>query len=172
MFSKMEISHYSGLIINMNDIAKNLVSRLKELDYKISFCESCTGGMLASNLIGVSGASNVIEESYITYSENAKNKILGVSFETIKNYDVVSKEVSIEMVNGLKKITNSQVCCSVTGYAGPTTNNPNIPVGTFFYSIIIKDKLFSFTNVIVCERNEFRQKVCLEIFNKIYELLQ
>lgn len=89
-------------------IENKLVEKLKEKKFKISFAESCTGGLLASSIINVSGSSSVIEESYITYSENAKMKLLDVKNETLNKYTVYSKEVALEMAKGLKNRTNSE----------------------------------------------------------------
>ena len=85
-------------------------NKLKEKDLKISFCESCTGGNLVASLVKFPGASNILEESYVTYSENAKQKIVGVKKETLDKYTIYSKEVASEMALGLFKISNSDVC--------------------------------------------------------------
>ena len=100
-----------------NTVEKTLVELLLKNNMTISFAESCTGGMLASTLINVSGSSNVINESYVTYSEEAKMRILGVSKETLNKYTVYSSEVAEEMAEGLKKVTHANVCASVTGKA-------------------------------------------------------
>ena len=100
-----------------NTVEKTLVELLLKKNMTISFAESCTGGMLASTLINVSGSSNVINESYVTYSEEAKMRILGVSKETLNKYTVYSSEVAEEMAEGLKKVTQANVCASVTGKA-------------------------------------------------------
>ena len=106
-------------------IEKNLVEKLKEKKYKISFAESCTGGLLSSTIINVSGSSSVIEESYITYSEDAKMKLLDVKKETLDKYTVYSKEVAQEMCEGLYEKTKSDVCVSITGQAGGSEYEEN-----------------------------------------------
>ena len=100
-----------------NTVEKTLVELLLKNNMTISFAESCTGGMLASTLINVSGSSNVINESYVTYSEEAKMRILGVSKETLNKYTVYSSEVAEEMAEGLKKVTHANVGAAVTGKA-------------------------------------------------------
>ena len=119
------------------DIEVKVYQELKRLGYHISFAESCTGGMLASKLVNVAGSSAVMNESYVTYSEDAKMKILGVEKETIDKYDVVSNEVAIEMANGVCAKTGSEVGVAVTGYAGPSGGTKDIPVGTVCFSIKI-----------------------------------
>ena len=96
---------------------ETLINLLKERNEKVSTCESITGGMIASSIIDISGASNVIEESYITYSDKIKEKILNVSRETLEKYSAVSVECANEMIEGLYKITNSSLCIGSTGYA-------------------------------------------------------
>lgn len=149
------------------NIEEKLVKKLKELNYKISFGESITGGLLASTIINVSGSSNVIEESYVTYSNNVKNKILGVKFETIDKFDVVSREVVLEMVYGLFNKTKSDVCATVSGYAETEIKN----YGYAWYAIKIKNRIFSEKIEANGNRNEVRNIVKDEILNKIYEML-
>ncbi len=147
-------------------IENKLVEKLKELNYTISFAESCTGGLLASTIINVSGSSNVIKESYITYSEDAKKKILGVKEETLNKYTVYSKEVALEMAQGLKRITDSNVCVSVTGEAESKINECKC-----FFTIIINDKLITGSYVANGSRNEVRLKYTSNILIKILENL-
>lgn len=109
------IASFNGL-----EVETELVNTLKELGLKISFAESITGGMLAGLVTSVSGASDVISESYVTYSNDVKHKLLGVSYETISKFDVVSIEVAKEMVQGLFDKTGSSVCVAISGYAGPS----------------------------------------------------
>lgn len=110
---------FGNLFISDNGLRKEetLINLLKERNEKVSTCESITGGLIASSIIDISGASNVIEESYITYSDKIKEKILNVSRETLEKYSAVSVECANEMVEGLYKITNSSLCIGSTGYA-------------------------------------------------------
>ena len=110
---------FGNLFISDDGLRKEetLINLLKERNEKVSTCESITGGLIASSLIDISGASNVIEESYITYSDKIKEKILNVSRETLEKYSAVSVECANEMVEGLYKITNSSLCIGSTGYA-------------------------------------------------------
>ena len=89
----------------------NLVSKLKEKKYHISFAESITGGLCAATLVSVPGASNVLAESLVTYSEEAKMKYLDVKKETLNKFGVVSIEVAKEMVIGLCKETLPWLRC-------------------------------------------------------------
>ncbi|MDU2353058.1 MAG: CinA family protein, partial [Anaerococcus sp.] len=106
-------------VITTEDIPKEkvLIKLLKERKEIVSTAESITGGLIASSIIDVSGASDVINESYVTYSNDVKHKLLNVSYETIEEYTVVSEEVLLEMLDGLYKLTSSNLCLASTGYA-------------------------------------------------------
>lgn len=146
-------------------IENKLVEKLKEKKYKISFAESCTGGLLASTIINVSGSSSVIEESYITYSENAKMKLLDVKKETLNEYTVYSKEVALEMAKGLKNKTNSNVCVSVTGIA-ESDNECRC-----HYCIIIENEIIIKEYTTFGSRNEVRLNYTKHILEEIYSFL-
>lgn len=102
------------------ELESKIVAALKKHGLKISFAESCTGGMLASRIVDVSGASSVFEQSFVTYSNSAKNKILGVDNGLLNVYGAVSTECAKEMASGLYKVSGSDICISVTGIAGPS----------------------------------------------------
>lgn len=110
---------FGNLFISDDGLRKEetLINLLKERNEKVSTCESITGGLIASSIIDISGASDVIEESYITYSDKIKEKILNVSRETLDKYSAVSVECANEMIEGLYKITKSSLCIGSTGYA-------------------------------------------------------
>lgn len=155
------------------NIEEKLVKKLIEKKLTISFGESITGGMLASTIINVSGSSNVIKESYVTYSNEVKEKVLGVKKETIDKYTVVSSEVVKEMALGLYKLTSSNICASVSGYAETEAINQ----GYAWYAILINDSKhnnYMFTNEVKVNgsRNEVRKKVTLEVLNSIYRLIE
>ena len=110
---------FKNLLISDDGLKKEetLINLLKKRDEKVSTTESVTGGLIASSIIDISGASDVIEESYITYSDRIKEKILNVSRETLNKYSAVSFECADEMVEGLYEKTNSDLCIASTGYA-------------------------------------------------------
>ena len=146
-------------------IENKLVEKLKEKKFKISFAESCTGGLLASSIINVSGSSSVIEESYITYSENAKMKLIDVKNETLNKYTVYSKEVALEMAKGLKNRTNSDVCVSVTGIA-ESDNECRC-----HYCIIIENEIIVKEYSTIGSRNDVRLNYTKHILEEIYSFL-
>ena len=98
---------------------KKIVSLLKRKKIKISFAESCTGGLLSSAITSVSGSSKVFKMGLITYSNQAKTSLLKVPQTIITKYGAVSVQCCLAMVNNLSKISKSKVCVSITGIAGP-----------------------------------------------------
>ena len=150
-----------------NTVEKTLVELLLKNNMTISFAESCTGGMLASTLINVSGSSNVINESYVTYSEEAKMRILGVSKETLNKYTVYSSEVAEEMAEGLKKVTHANVCASVTGKAEDESG-----ICKCDYCIIVNDSIVLENVSFQGSRNQVRTMQTKHIMNRIIEILR
>lgn len=150
-----------------NTVEKTLVELLLKNNMTISFAESCTGGMLASTLINVSGSSNVINESYVTYSEEAKMRILGVSKETLNKYTVYSSEVAEEMAEGLKKVTHANVCASVTGKAEDESG-----ICKCDYCIIVNDSKVLENISFQGSRNQVRTMQTKHIMNRIIEILR
>lgn len=116
----------------MRQAAQNLLDVLKQQKLHISMAESCTGGMMASTLVDLSGASDVFEEGYVTYSNRVKQKILGVKSETLEQYTVVSSQVAAEMAEGVHNRTGADLTIAVTGYAGPDDGEDGTPAGTVY----------------------------------------
>lgn len=150
------------------EIEEVLVKALKARNYTISFAESCTGGMLASRIINVPGASRVIGESLVTYSNDAKIKYLNVNEDTINHYGVVSDQVVIEMVDGLKKKSKANIAVSVSGIAGPTGGSVAKPVGLVHYAIKINNQLFVESKVFKGNREMIRTRTTLWVLYRIY----
>ena len=115
--------------MNLED---KIVLGLREKRYTITTAESCTGGLLAGRILNVSGASEVYNEGHITYSNEAKERILGVRHETLEAYGAVSKETAAEMALGAAKAANANVGLSTTGIAGPGGGTPEKPVGLIY----------------------------------------
>ena len=116
----------------MNDFSSKVVRILTKKKLNISFAESCTGGLLASTLTSISGSSKVFNMGLITYSNNAKVKLLKVPKKTIKKYGAVSYETCISMVKNLSKISKSNISISITGIAGPNGGTKEKPVGLVY----------------------------------------
>ena len=114
---------------------KSLVKKLIKKNLKISFAESCTGGLLASSITSISGASKIFNLGLITYSNQAKIKFLKINKNIIKKYGAVSHECCLAMVNNLSKISKANINVSVTGIAGPNGGTKQKPVGLVYIGI-------------------------------------
>ena len=114
---------------------ESLVRRLAKKKLKISIAESCTGGLLASSITSISGASKVFTLGLVTYSNQAKIKILNVNKNIIKRYGAVSRECCLAMVNNLSKISKANINISITGIAGPKGGTKQKPVGLVYIGI-------------------------------------
>lgn len=152
-------------LITFDDIRKEevLINILKDRNEKVSTAESITGGLIASSIIDIPGASDVIEESYITYSNDVKVKILNVSRETIKEYTVVSREVLLEMLNGLYQKTKSNLCLATTGYAH---------TGEVYIGILYNEKPYVRHLQLNGDRNMVRQRVENQIIDTAILILR
>ena len=116
-----------------------VVTLLRTHGLTIATAESCTGGLVAATLINISGVSEVLKESYITYSDETKEKILHVSQTTLDTYTAVSEQTAREMVQGVTRIAESDVGISVTGIAGPEGGSKDFPVGLVYIGLKVSD---------------------------------
>ena len=116
-------------------LAKKIVKILNKNKLKISFVESCTGGLLASSITSISGASKVFNLGLVTYSNQAKINILKVNKNIIKKYGAVSHECCSAMVKNLSKISKANINVSITGIAGPKGGTKQKPVGLVYIGI-------------------------------------
>ena len=133
----------------VNELAKQLINKCRAKNYKLAIAESCTGGLISSVITSVPGSSDIFECSFITYSNRSKKKILNVSENNLNLYGAVSKEVVIDMINGLKKNTNSDILLAISGIAGPGGGGINKPEGLVWVSYALKN------NVVKTSKLEF-----------------
>ena len=150
---------------------KYIVDFLQKNNMTITTVESCTGGLIASRIVDVTGASDVFKEGYVTYSDEAKIKLVDVKRETIDKYNVVSKEVAYEMASGGAKSACAEVAISVTGVAGPGGGTEEIPVGTVCIGIFYKGKIYTEKFIFDGDRKEIRQKSADKAFELLYNFI-
>ena len=147
---------------------KSLVKKLTKKKLKISFAESCTGGMLASSVTSVSGASKIFGLGLITYSDQAKIKLLKVNKNIIKKYGAVSYECCLAMVNNLSKISMANINVSVTGIAGPNGGTKHKPVGLVYIGVKKGNKTLIKKNFFKSKKRKLVQKNTVK---KAFELV-
>lgn len=159
------------MIANVNNLEKAVVERLVEGRLKISTAESCTGGLLSALLTSVPGASDVLEECLVTYSNDVKHRELGVSEETLAVHGAVSPETAREMAVGVCKKTGADVGIGITGIAGPGGGTPKKPVGLVYVGICFDGDVevmrFNFSG----SRDEVREMTCREVLSALLKRL-
>ena len=116
----------------MESLEEELVKLLTKRHASITTAESCTGGLVSGRIVNASGASEVFHQSFVTYSNEAKKKLLGVDEETLASVGAVSEETAAQMAEGAAKAAHAQVALSVTGVAGPDGGTPEKPVGLVY----------------------------------------
>jgi nicotinamide-nucleotide amidase len=119
----------------MLDSARNLLNALREKQLTLVTAESCTGGLIAGLLTEIPGSSDVVDRGFITYSNQAKQDMLGVPAPLLENYGAVSAEVAKAMAEGAIKRSKADIAVSVTGIAGPGGATQNKPVGLVFIAV-------------------------------------
>ena len=158
---KKRVGHY---IYSCDDeeLAQVVADRLMEQGLTLSSAESCTGGMFASTMTDIPGISQCFDRGLVTYSNQAKMEELGVSAGTLEKFGAVSEETALEMVEGLKRVSGSDVCISVTGIAGPGGGSEEKPVGLVYIG-------FSYGDKKICKKIQMRN--VNRSWNRHYTLL-
>lgn len=158
---KERVGHY---IYSCDDeeLAQVVADRLMEQGLTLSSAESCTGGMFASTMTDIPGISQCFDRGLVTYSNQAKMEELGVSAGTLEKFGAVSEETALEMVEGLKRVSGSDVCISVTGIAGPGGGSEEKPVGLVYIG-------FSYGDKNICKKIQMRN--VNRSWNRHYTLL-
>ena len=158
---KERVGHY---IYSCDDeeLAQVVADRLMEQGLTLSSAESCTGGMFASTMTDIPGISQCFDRGLVTYSNQAKMEELGVSAGTLEKFGAVSEETALEMVEGLKRVSGSDVRISVTGIAGPGGGSEEKPVGLVYIG-------FSYGDKKICKKIQMRN--VNRSWNRHYTLL-
>ena len=123
-------------------LAQSAVRALKARNWTVATAESLTGGMIASALVEVPGASQVVKGGFVTYQSVSKTMLLGVPAEMIDRYDVVSAEVARAMAQGARERLGVDIAVSATGLAGPDGGTPERPVGTVFLGVATAEGVY------------------------------
>ena len=153
----------------MKKLSSSIVKTLIKKKMTISFAESCTGGLLASVITAESGSSKTFKFGIVTYSNEAKIKLLKVPKETINKYGAVSSETCRSMVSNLNRISKTNIAISITGIAGPNGGTKKKPVGLVYIGLkkgkktIIKKNLFKMKNRNLIQKSTV--KVALGMIN-------
>ncbi len=155
-------------------LEEKVVSLLREKNLVLSCAESCTGGLIAKRITDVSGSSAVFNCGIVSYSNEIKEKILGVKSKTLEQFGAVSEQTVREMVQGVLKISGADIAVSVSGIAGPNSDNTNKPVGLIYLAVsdgketVVKELNNSFSDDI---RNSNRTSASDEALKLIIKMI-
>ena len=154
----------------MKELSLKVVKLLSKKRLKISFAESCTGGLLASSITSISGSSKIFTLGLITYSNQAKINILKVPKKTIRKYGAVSYETCLSMVKNLNKISKTNISVSITGVAGPSGGTKQKPVGLVYVGIkkgnktLVNKYLFKIKKRSIIQKETVKKALSLILF--------
>jgi nicotinamide-nucleotide amidase len=154
---------FKKLHFTMKKLSKLFVSKLIKKKLKISFAESCTGGLLSSTITSISGSSKIFGLALVTYSNQAKINILKVNKNIIKKYGAVSPECCLSMVANLSKLSKTNINVSITGIAGPNGGSKKKPIGLVYIGIkkgnktIVKKNIFKSNNRISIQKSSVKK---------------
>jgi len=147
------------------------IKKLLKKNISISIAESCTGGLLSLKFTSVTGISKIFNMGLIVYSNKSKSIFLKINENDLKKYGAVSQETAYLMVNNLQSLTNSKLCVSTTGIAGPTGGTKSKPIGLVFIGIKYKNKTIILEKKFNGTRSQIQLKTVKAIFNKIEKLI-
>ncbi|MBR6213680.1 MAG: CinA family protein [Candidatus Methanomethylophilaceae archaeon] len=152
--------------------AEQLIGLLKSKRLRMSAAESCTGGMIGCMMTSVPGSSDVFLGSAVTYSNDAKERILGVSHQTLMDHGAVSMETASEMAKGSIDAYESDVAVSVTGIAGPGGATPEKPVGLVYIAVADGPRVVVTKNLFQGDRQSIRNQTAVEAIKLLIELVE
>ena len=146
---------------------KKVFEKLIKKKITVSVAESCTGGLIASEIISIPNSSKIFNLGLITYSNKSKEKILNVKKKNLIKYGAVSSQICKEMLDNLYKITKSNVCVSTTGIAGPGGGSALKPVGLVYIGLKYKkmSKIFMFNFSKKLPRNKIQKLAVSKVIN-------
>ena len=163
-YNKFEEFIYGGLEDTLEGVVIELLRRQNKV---ISVAESCTGGMLASQLVNVPGSSNAFKEGYVVYANEAKVDILDVNPDTLENFGAVSPECVYEMSANLYEKTDSDITVSISGIAGPSGGTEEKPVGLVYFGITHKGKTTVYRKMFNGDRYMIRYRAVIFALNQV-----
>jgi len=156
---------------NPRSLAEIVLQLCQQKNLKITTAESCTGGLIASELTKISGSSTSFEAGFVTYSNNMKNKLLNVEDSTLEQYGAVSEETVIAMAEGALAVANADLVIAVSGIAGPNGGSEEKPVGSVWVAWGTKDNMHSQYFCIKASREYFQRTVAARSLDLIRRLL-
>lgn len=156
---------------DIDQLALLLGQKLVAKNWTISCAESCTGGGIGYAITAISGSSSWFKQGFITYSNDAKQQLLGVSEQTLNHFGAVSEQTVREMALGAAKAADAQVSIAVSGIAGPDGGTPDKPVGTVWFAFYIDGQVLAVTQLFKGGREQVRLKAIEFALARVIRLL-
>lgn len=161
--------------VDVPSIEAVVAEKLRDAHMTAAFAESCTGGLIAKRLTDVAGSSEVFGYGFVTYANEAKEKILGVKHETLAAFGAVSEQTAREMAQGARRVSGADIAVAVTGIAGPGGGTPEKPVGTVYMGVATKSgtavRRLSLSGHIGADRAFIRTLTATHAFKAILDVL-
>ena len=155
----------------INKQSEILFHNCLEKKLTVTTAESCTGGMIASSIVSVSGSSAIFKSSVVTYSNEMKSKILNIPLKSINENGAVSKVIAYTMAYNVLGLMNSDISIAVTGIAGPGGGSKNKPVGLVYIGIGTKQNIVTKRYLFKGNRLKIRQETTLEALKLLNEII-
>ncbi len=152
-------------------MVEKLNNLLRSKKLKLVTAESCTGGLIPAAITEIAGSSDIFDRGFVTYSNEAKIAMLGVSPKTLESYGAVSKQTATEMCQGALKYSLADMAISVTGIAGPSGGTPEKPVGLVYIGIASKKETRIFKHIFKGNRNEVRKQTVEAALQHLSDLI-
>ena len=149
-----------------------VIAYMIENKITVATAESCTAGMISARIGDASGVSEIFSEGYVTYSNEAKEKNLGVSHEALENFGAVSEVVARQMAEGVCRVTGARLGLSATGIAGPTGGTAEKPVGLVYMGVCLDGVTTVVKKVFKGNRSEVRAQTVEAVFAEVKKRLQ
>ena len=146
----------------INKQSEILLNKCLEKKLTVTTAESCTGGMIASSIVSISGSSTIFKSSVVTYSNDMKSKILNIPLKLINENGAVSKVIAYNMASNVLNLMKADISIAVTGIAGPSGGSKNKPVGLVYIGIGTKKNIIKKEYLFIGNRLKIRQETTLE----------
>lgn len=157
----------------LNNIVKQLGKILLQHDLKVVTAESCTGGLVAAAITEIPGSSQWFDRGFVTYSNQAKQELLGVEHQLIQIYGAVSEEVVKAMADGAQKNSRAQISMAITGIAGPSGGSAVKPIGTVWFAWKVSDRpIFTSLQVFAGSRALIRNQATYYCLARLLQIIQ
>lgn len=155
-----------------SDLAEKIVKELLQENKWLATAESCTGGLIAATITDISGSSGCFGYGVTTYSNEAKQRLIGVSESSLANWGAVSPQVAEEMARGVRKVSGADIAVAVTGIAGPGGGSAEKPVGLVYIGIATQQGVVAIKNNFSGSRQEIRNATVKKALSLVWDTLQ